>query len=247
MTAGSATTCIVVGAGLSGLLAATRLQEEGWQVTVVDKARGVGGRMATRRFEGGVFDHGAQFFTVRDARFAELVEMWQQAGVVEEWSRGFAMPNRTRTFDGHPRYRGIPGMTGMPKHLASGLDLRLQTRVASVHPTDDAWVVSIEDGSELQAHALIMTAPVPQALAMLAAGAVDLPETIRQALDRIDYDPCFAVMALLEGPSAIPVPGAIQMNSEPIAWIADNAHKGVSATPGAVTIHAGPEFSRAHI
>ena len=76
--------CIVVGAGISGLLAAGALQGEGWNVTVLDKGRGVGGRMATRRVGGGTFDHGAQFFTVRGERFAGLVEDWLEAGVAAE-------------------------------------------------------------------------------------------------------------------------------------------------------------------
>ena len=79
--------CIVVGAGISGLLAASSLQREGWDVTVLDKSQGVGGRMATRRVGGGTFDHGAQFFTVRGERFWELVEGWLEAGVAAEWTR----------------------------------------------------------------------------------------------------------------------------------------------------------------
>ena len=58
--------CIVIGAGISGLFAANRLQTEGLEVLVLDKGRGLGGRMATRRISSGVFDHGAQFFTVKN-------------------------------------------------------------------------------------------------------------------------------------------------------------------------------------
>ncbi len=65
---------------MSGLLAANKLQEAGWRVTVLDKGRGVGGRMATRRFGGGSFDHGAQFFTARSDEFKEMVEDWRKAG-----------------------------------------------------------------------------------------------------------------------------------------------------------------------
>ena len=61
--------CVVVGAGISGLLAAQELTAAGWRVVVLDKGRGVGGRMATRRVGDGTFDHGAQFFTVRGERF----------------------------------------------------------------------------------------------------------------------------------------------------------------------------------
>ena len=56
--------CIVIGAGMAGLTAATVLQNSAqWDVLVLDKGRGVGGRMATRRLgEGGKADHGAQYF-----------------------------------------------------------------------------------------------------------------------------------------------------------------------------------------
>src|SRR3712207_9580914 len=88
--------CIVVGAGISGLLAARELQAEGWRVTVLDKGRGVGGRMATRRVGGGNFDHGAQFFTVRGGRFAGLVEGWAAGGGVGGGGTGGAPGRRGR-------------------------------------------------------------------------------------------------------------------------------------------------------
>ncbi|HEX2729333.1 MAG TPA: FAD-dependent oxidoreductase, partial [Rubrobacteraceae bacterium] len=76
--------CIIVGAGMSGLSAGRELRAAGWDVTMVDKGRGVGGRMATRRLREGTFDHGAQFFTARSDRFEKLVRGWLEAGVVEE-------------------------------------------------------------------------------------------------------------------------------------------------------------------
>ncbi|MFY9458131.1 MAG: FAD-dependent oxidoreductase, partial [Aquabacterium commune] len=53
----------VVGAGLAGLSCAQALRSAGLQVTVLDKSRGVAGRMSTRRGEGWQADHGAQYFT----------------------------------------------------------------------------------------------------------------------------------------------------------------------------------------
>jgi predicted NAD/FAD-dependent oxidoreductase len=60
---------VIVGAGLSGLVAANELQAAGVEVAVVDKARSPGGRLATRRIGGATLDHGAQFFTVRTPAF----------------------------------------------------------------------------------------------------------------------------------------------------------------------------------
>ncbi|HKH58940.1 MAG TPA: FAD-dependent oxidoreductase, partial [Rubrobacter sp.] len=124
--------CVVVGAGISGLLAAKKLNEKGWTVTVLDKSRGVGGRMATRRVGEGNFDLGAQFFTVRSERFAGLVEDWLGAGVATEWTRGFADSEGRPNEDGYPRYRGAEGMTSIPKYISRGLDVRTGERVVRV-------------------------------------------------------------------------------------------------------------------
>lgn len=256
MNSNKAASCIVIGAGIAGLLAARWLQGRGISVVVVDKGRQVGGRLATRRIDEGVFDHGAQFFTARDAEFAGLVNEWVDAGVVQEWCRGFVTAEGQRREDGHPRYRGAAGMTALAKHLAHGLDVRLNRRAAQVSAQQHGWEVRTDNGEAVAADALILTPPVPQSLVLLlnssAASAITsdlLPPEMRIKLEAIAYEPCIAVMALLEGRSGILVPGGVQLeNTEPIYWLADNELKGISPhRPAAVTIHATPQFSRAHM
>ena len=237
--------CVVVGAGVSGLLAARELERAGWRVVVLDKGGGVGGRMATRRLGDGTFDHGAQFFTVRSDRFRTLVETWLDDGVVREWSRGFPGADGTPNRDGYPRYRGSEGMTSVPKHLARGIDVRPGERVVRAGVRDGAWEVRAESGARVTACALLLTAPVPQSLAILDAGAFEMPEKTRSRLEEISYSPCLALMALLDGPTGVPEPGGIQIKGEPLDWISDNQQKGISRAPG-ITIHAGPRWSRAH-
>jgi predicted NAD/FAD-dependent oxidoreductase len=237
--------CIIVGAGISGLLAARELSDAGWRVTVLDKGRGVGGRMATRRVGGAGFDHGAQFFTVRGERFEGLVNDWLAAGAAAEWSRGFADAEGNANPDGHPRYRGSEGMTSIPKHLASGLNVRTGERVLRVDRDGDGWTVAGESGFSVSGGALLLTAPVPQSLALAESGNYGLPEGAREQLGNISYDPCLAVMALLDGASPVPEPGGVQIKGEPLDWIGDNATKGISDRP-ALTIHGGPQWSREH-
>jgi len=237
--------CVIVGAGISGLLAARELGDAGWRVTVLDKGRGVGGRMATRRMGGAGFDHGAQFFTVRDERFEGLVDHWLAAGAAAEWTRGFADAEGNANPDGHPRYRGSRGMTSIPKHLAGGLDVRTGERVVRVDQERDGWTVACESGTSVSGGALLLTAPVPQALVLAESGNYGLPEGARGQLEGISYDPCLAVMALLDGESPVPEPGGVQIKDEPLDWIGDNATKGISDRP-ALTIHGGPQWSREH-
>lgn len=232
---------VVVGAGLSGLMAARTLASRGWSVVVLDKGRGVGGRMATRRIttpdgRTAILDHGAQFFTVRDARFAALVDEWTGAGVVREWCRGFGGD------DGHPRHVANNGMTALTKHLATGLDVRTSTLVFAVKPGDvSRWTVVIDDGSEIDADAVVMTCPLPQSYSLTVTAGVELPSELLLT----DYDRTIGLLAVLDRPSGIATPGGLQNPDEVFSWIGDNAAKGISTVP-AVTFHANPEWSAAH-
>jgi renalase len=230
---------------MSGLVAARSLSAAGWRVVVLDEANEVGGRMATRRIGTGTFDYGAQFFTVRSKRFETLVAGWLEAGVVEEWTRGFADAEGTYNDDGHPRYRGTEGMSSVPRYLASGLDVRTGERVVAVSIREGAWEVRTESGTRETGAALLLTAPVPRSLTLFGSDASTLPDEARHKLENISYAPCLALMALLDGPTGVPEPGGMQIKGEPLDWIGDNRRKGISEAP-AVTIHAGPEWSREH-
>jgi predicted NAD/FAD-dependent oxidoreductase len=238
------TDVLVVGAGIGGLLAAKTLSAAGHRVIVFDKGRGLGGRLATRRIDDAVFDHGAQYFTARDPGFRALVQGWLESGIVRPWATGFALSDGTFKEDGEQRYCGVSGMTGMAKHLAQGLDVRLQAKVDHVAVERGGWKISTEKGGAVTGRALLLTSPVPQSLQLLAAGKIDLPRDIRTGLEQVEYAPCLALLVQLSGPSAVPDPGGLWLPGEPISWIADNQRKGISPGRGvSLTIHAGPAYS----
>jgi len=234
------TDVLVIGAGMAGLIAAAELQRAGRRVLVLDKGRGVGGRLATRRIDGATFDHGAQFITTRDPRFAAVLEQGRQNGAMEEWCHGFA-----GAADGHARWRGKPAMSAVAKHLALGLDLLLETPVAALRQAGNRWRAETTTGRTFTAGAMILTPPVPQSLALLDEGGIVLAPEMRARLAAIKYERCLAVMAVLDGPSRIPPPGGLAPADGPIAWLADNQLKGISTEP-AVTIHATHAFSLEH-
>jgi hypothetical protein len=231
---------LVIGAGMAGLSAAAALQKAGRKAVVIDKGRGVGGRMATRRIGAAMFDHGAQFITTRDSHFGDVLENARTAGAAMEWCRGF-----TAEADCHARWRGTPGMSSLAKHLALGLEIVQEKQVSALHQMTDHWSISTAYGETWSAKAIILTAPVPQSLVLLEAGGVVIELAVKTRLSAIQYERCLAVMAVLDGPSRMPPPGGFAPTHGPIAWIADNQLKGVSAEP-AVTIHATDEFSVAH-
>ena len=121
--------CLIIGAGITGLMAGQKLKHNGFQVTLLDKGPGVGGRLATRRIEKGVFDHGAQFFTVREKVFHEYVNQWINKGFVREWTLGNNSAMNVPYTEGHARYIGVSGMTGIAKNLAQDFDVHLNQKV----------------------------------------------------------------------------------------------------------------------
>lgn len=221
--------CLIIGAGLAGLTAARRLQDAGWQVTVLDKGRVPGGRMATRQIGEAVFDHGAQFFTAREPAFQAAIEQWVTAGVARRWF----------TSEQHTRYVGTCGMSAIGRHLAQGLDVRNSEHVETISA---GWTAVTRGGDTYRAETLILTAPVEQSLAMLLT---PLPLGLRPELQMVSYLPCFAVMAATTMPSLVPEPGYFRPQSGELAWIADNQQKGISPVP-ALTLHATAEFTLAH-
>jgi renalase len=86
-----------------------------------------------------------------------------------------------------------------------------------------------------------ITCPTPQSLALLVTSGVQLPEPLRT----LDYDRTLALLAVLDGPSALPAPGALQEPGATVAFVADNQAKGVSSVP-ALTLHASAAWSLQH-
>lgn len=230
----------VVGAGVSGLVAAGRLARD-HEVIVLDKGRSVGGRLATRRIGDAVLDHGAQFFTVRGDDFRAQVDDWVARGLAHVWCHGFGPDG-----DGYPRYVGSAGMNSLARDLAAGLDCRPNRLVFTLRRQEEGWDVVIDDGTAIAADAVVLTAPVVQSWALLVQSeALDVPEE----LFRCEYHRTIGLLTVLDRPSKVPDPGGVQLDpadaAAPFGFVGDNQAKGVSPVP-AVTFHATQPWSREH-
>jgi predicted NAD/FAD-dependent oxidoreductase len=234
--------CLIIGGGISGLIAGTMLQRQGIKVTILDKGRGIGGRLATRRIRNesygqGIFDYGAQFFTVSEPQFQEWVDQWLEQGIIREWSKQLTNIKK-------PCYCGVESNRNLAQYLAKDLEIHLQTRVIKIIWEADSWTVETEKGHSFQADSLIMTPPIPQSLALLEDSDITLPLPIKSRLEAVTYYPCITVLLLLDKLSLIPEPGGLRINDSSLAWIACNHKKGISPEGFAVTLHSTPEFSQ---
>lgn len=222
----------IIGAGITGLTAARDLLDRGYSVLVLDKSRGVGGRMATRKYGDAWFDHGAQFLTAHGAEFQSVTNVSSKVGDLKPW---FGQET------GHIRYRGKPGMTAMAKRMSEDIRVNLTALVEKVVFENGVW--SIEADRSYCARHLVIAYPVPQALELFESSDQPLPEADVGYLSSISYLKCLAVLLTLREPSGFSYPGILKYeNPEPIELITDNQVKGVSKLP-TLTVHAGPQFS----
>jgi renalase len=237
------TDVLIIGAGITGLLCATELTRAGYSVCILDKGRGAGGRMATRRMSGARLDHGAQFFTVRNPLFQVYVDQWLKAGVIREW---FRFDSHDSNLEGYSRYCGINGMSDVPKYLAKELVVYNSIQVSELVRDGTYWCARTQDGLNFSAQKIVITVPLPQALMLLDTSGLNYAGVDQAALHAVRYEKGLATLAILDGPSGLPSMGARRVENSPITWIADNQMKGISPDVCAVTIHASADFSAAH-
>jgi photolyase PhrII len=237
----------VIGAGVSGLMCARTLADHNIDVTVFEKSRGFGGRCSTRRDGPWRFDHGAQYFTVRDHRLAPLITSWQEQDVIAEWSGVLAsyddgqwQPVKT----GVQRWVGTPGMNAIGAHLANGLEVRLETAVSVLRREGEQWRLLTDGGADLGLFDTVLTCvPAPQASALLAGVA---PALATQADGAVMHATMATMLVLPERPD-FAYDGTF-VNGDPVlSWISRNASKPGCPADETWVLHATREWSAANL
>lgn len=247
---------LVIGAGISGLALARAVRGRGANVTVLERARGVGGRCATRRVDGQPVDHGATFLHGYDPRFIAALEAVGTEGAIRGWPlrrEGLGLPCQPEAFDARGiRIAYLDGVTRFPKHLARDLDVRLGTRVESLRLTgrgaDARFVVTPAGAPALEARTVALAVAVPQAVRLLA-GVMPSSERVTAlvALLRTVHDAaCLTVIARYDRDAVMPGWDVCYPERTEIlqAIFNDTTKRSEGAAPTLV-LQARPAFSRA--
>jgi len=221
----------IIGAGMAGLSCARVLADAGLRPVIFDKGRGVGGRLATRRTSDGLrFDHGAQYLTAKSAAFAEVLSAMRSAGAVAPWQDGSQREHLV----------GVPGMSGVAKYLAQGLDIRQGTELLGISRVDGRWWLQIAKTPQ-PFDAVVLTVPAPQVLRLLGPDHAFAP-----ALSAVHMAPCLTLMAAF-GPTA-PAPFLTCRPADgPLSWIASDSSKPGREGQGTWVAQAGPDWSNQNL
>lgn len=222
---------LIIGAGMAGLSCAGALAKAGREVRLLDKGRGPGGRMAARRAEIAgetvSFDHGAQYFTARDAAFQEAVAEWHAQGVVAPWPAA-----------GEDAWVGTPGMNGPIRAMGLEYDVRWGVRGHTLSRMDDGWFVDAGEDS-FTADTVLIAVPAEQAAEILVNVADDLASIAAS----VKSAPCWAVMAAFAERLPIEADGLREPQAK-ISWAARNSAKPQRTGVETWVLHASPERSR---
>jgi len=239
------TSIAIIGAGLAGITLARELRGVA-DVTVFEKSRGYGGRMATRHAEPYQFDHGAQFFTARSAEFKQVLQEVGKQNACALWEpKIVTLQAGNKSFKREwfePHYVGVPGMNALCKALTSDCPVHLQSEVTSITRESASWRLSgASDISYGVFDWVISAIPSPQALALMPPDF-----SCRPALKAVDFSPCLALMLGLPSQPALPFAAAVVRES-PIGWIAVDSSKSGRARASSIVIHSDNDWARSHV
>lgn len=235
----------IIGAGLAGLTLAHELNAHA-DITLFEKARGLGGRMSTRRNDPHQWDHGAQFFTARSRAFKERLAPFIEEGVVAEWQPNIITlspdkkPFKRPWFEAH--YVGVPGMNMLIKALGDPFNIELSTEVSRVVRHGEQWQLFDKQAELLGEYDwVVSSAPLPQTQTLLPEDILD------DSLSQYKMQPCYALLLSIDD-AGLPHWDAATVNDAAIRWINFN-HRlpGRHRQAGAVVVHSTPEWATSHL
>lgn len=247
----------VVGAGLAGISCADSLRRNGYRVVVLEKSRGLGGRLATRRVHSIPVDHGCRFLQPITPQLKDLIAAMEIQGVLAAWTpKVFQMCGdgtlRQSKLEA-PLFVAPLGMTAVVKQLAQDLCIHRETRVVALRSEHRTWhmlTTSSRGQSEISALCVVLALPAPQIVNLLQSS--ETPHEQPLHLQTVNYSPCIAVMAGFRDDQAV---GPTENESgwmiwgeqhSPLIWMGLDSGK-----PGrrgqTVVLHSNQEFAQAFL
>ena len=231
----------IIGAGLSGVSLAHLLGEKA-HITLFEKSRRPGGRLATRDAPPYHFDHGAQYFTARSDAFCRFIQPLIEQGMVAPWLVRYTrfMADQAPSCDDQVRYVGVPDMNTLVRYYAQNMPVMCNTRIINIQRKGACWQIEDDKGEVSGGFDWVVLAlPAPQAKALLPTQFCDA-----HLLQSIDMQPCFALMLGFAAPLDFAFDAA-HVHDGDIRWLAVNSTKPQRNSTFTLVVHSSPEYAEA--
>ena len=160
---------LIIGGGVSGSSLSHFLTQRGQSVVLLEKSRGLGGRVCSRRTPHGPFLHGATSFTAESPEFQKAIHDFVQRGIISRWNGSFGVIDEQHQFrfkEERNLYKVYPKTQVFCAEWAKEAQVYLQHRVNVLH-RQEHWVAQTEHGTTFRAKSLVLSAPTPQSIRLL--------------------------------------------------------------------------------
>jgi predicted NAD/FAD-dependent oxidoreductase len=236
-------TVAVIGAGLAGLTCASALKGLVSQVKLFEKSAFAGGRVSRLRTGEYEFNHGAQYFTVSNPLFWNIVSAWQNEGLVRPWKGWIAELHKGQINNSDvvtQRFVGEPRMQTIVEHLSTNCDLVTSTDISEIEAQEDGgWCLFNERGDYLGAFDIVIIATAAHQVASLCRS---IPE-ISERADNVSMTVCWSGMFAFETRIDLPFDAAHVLDS-PLSWISRQQGNDERNDADCWLFHASPEWSQ---
>lgn len=232
----------IIGAGLGGSICGRVLSDHGQQVQLFEKSHRASGRASSRVLDAAcAVDHGAQYFTIRDATLERYLASWTEEGLVASWDGKLVSidsPGDFKAVAEQKRFVGVPTMENLGQHLSRDLQVTCDCEVAQVERLGSQYLLRDRQGGERGMFDVVLWNCPPQQVARLA------PEECswRSRLDCVEMVPCWAVMLKLEQRWSLPWDGAF-VNQGQLSWLARDSSKPGRAPIESWVLHSTGEWA----
>jgi len=250
----------IIGAGLSGLTAGRILAKAGHEVTIFEKSRGYGGRMATRyagKNLASKVDHGLSYFGVKSNEFREFTAELLDKGLIQTWGDNFAAYDGEKILDSAPNqsnealYTSTGGMNQIGKYLSRWVDIHTNTKVGGLtyfgtnRSKKRSWMMNLTSSDTFEADAVIIALPAPQAYGIISS-TIDETNTLKivRQIDEVSYQPSFSLMAGY-GDEEVPEWEGLICRNSPLEFISNEKLKRDTQETSFV-LHSTADFAREH-
>lgn len=241
----------IIGAGVAGLTVGQQLRQAGYRVVVVEKSRGVGGRVATRRLHDSRVDHGLRYLEGKGEFLQGLVKILCDRQILKLWTDTIYQFSPNSQFS-TSCYIAPEGMSAVAKFLATGLEVWLNHRVESITLNNqDFWqlnfaAINDELPKSLMAKAVVVAIPAPQALMLLE------PLVSQEVLGRlrsVKFDPCITVMAGYSSSCEFdrPEKAILFPENDRLAWIGLDSSKRPNSKSPVFVIQSSANFAQLYL